>query len=60
MKTELPKIKEKPVTEALVVDHKDDRYPVQQVATEGEVTKKDVKDAVCEINPADDSLDWRG
>lgn len=60
MTTELPRIKEKPKTEALVVDHKDDRYPVQQVATEGEVTKKDVKDAVREINPADDSLDWRG
>lgn len=60
MTTELPRIKEEPKTEALVVDHKDDRYPVQQVATEGEVTKKDVKDAVREINPAEDSLDWRG
>lgn len=60
MKTELPKIKEKPVTEALVVEHTDDRYPVQQVATDGEVTKKDVKDAVREINPAEESLDWRG
>lgn len=60
MKTELPKIKEKPTTEALVVEHKDDRYPVQQVATDGEVTKKEVKDAVREINPAEESLDWRG
>lgn len=60
MKTELPKIKEEQVTEDLAVDHKDNRYPVQQVATNGEVTKKEVRDAVCEINPADDSLDWRG
>lgn len=60
MKTELPKIKEELTTEALVVNHKDERYPVQQVATNGEVTKQEVKDAVCEINPAEDSLDWRG
>ena len=40
MTTKLPKIKEKAKTEALVLDHKEDRYPVQQVATDGEVTKK--------------------
>lgn len=35
MATRLPKIKEKAKTEALVLDHKEDRYPVQQVSTEG-------------------------
>mgnify|MGYP006976900220 CR=1 FL=1 len=46
MTTKLPKIKEKAKTEALVLDHKEDRYPVQQVATDGEVTKKEVNAAV--------------
>lgn len=55
-----PKIKEKAKTEALVLDHKEDRYPVQQVATDGEVTKKEVKDAVKEINPDLNSLGSRG
>ena len=59
MTTKLPKIKEKAKTEALVLDHKEDRYPVQQVATDGEVTKK-VKDAVKEINPDLNSLGSRG
>ena len=58
MTTKLPKIKAK--TEALVLDHKEDRYPVQQVATDGEVTKKEVKDAVKEINPDLNSLGSRG
>lgn len=46
-------------TEALVLDHKEDRYPVQQVATDGKVTKKEVKDAVKEINPDLNSLGSR-
>lgn len=60
MTTKLPKIKEKAKTEALVLDHKEDRYPVQQVATDGKVTKKEVKDAVKEINPDLNSLGSRG
>ena len=60
MTTKLPKIKEKAKTEALVLDHKEDRYPVQQVSTEGKVTKKKVKDAVKEINPDLNSLGCRG
>ena len=60
MTTKLPKIKEKAKTEAIVLDHKEDRYPVQQVATDGEVTKKEVKDAVKEINPDLNSLGSRG
>lgn len=60
MATKLPRIKEKAKTEALVLDRKDGRYPVQQVATKGEVTKKEVKDAVREINPDENSLDYRG
>lgn len=60
MNTELPRIKEKPTTEALVIDPKDERYPVQQIATDGKVTKQEVRDAVCEINPAEESLDSRG
>ena len=60
MATRLPKIKEKAKTEALVLDHKEDRYPVQQVSTEGKVTKKQVKDAVKEINPDLNSLGCRG
>lgn len=60
MNTELPRIKEKPTTEALVIDPKDERYPVQQIATEGKVTRQEVKDAVCEINPDINSLDSRG
>ncbi len=58
MTTKLPKIKEKAKTEALVLDHKEDRYPVQQ--TDGEATKKEVKDAVKEINPDLNSLGSRG
>ena len=60
MTTKLPKIKEKAKTEALVLDHKEDRYPVQHVATDGVVTKKEVKDAVKEINPDLNSLGSRG
>ena len=60
MTTKLPKIKEKAKTEALVLDHKDERYPVQQVATDGKVTKKEVKEAVKEINPDLNSLGSRG
>ena len=60
MATRLPKIKEKAKTEALVLDHKEDRYPVQQVSTGGKVTKKKVKDAVKEINPDLNSLGCRG
>lgn len=60
MATKLPKIKEKAKTEALVLDHKEDRYPVQQVATGGKVTKKEVKDAVKEINPDLNSFGSRG
>lgn len=60
MATRLPKIKDKAKTEALVLDHKDERYPVQQVATDGEVTKQEVKEAVREINPDEESLDSRG
>lgn len=60
MATKLPKIKEKAKTEALVLDHKEDRYPVQLVATDGKVTKKEVKDAVKEINPDLNSLGSRG
>ncbi|WP_288736245.1 hypothetical protein [uncultured Parabacteroides sp.] len=60
MTTKLPKIKEKAKTEALVLDHKEDRYPVQQVATDGKVTKKEVKDAVKEINPDLNSFGSRG
>lgn len=60
MNTELPRVKEKPSTEALVIESKDERYPVQQVATDGEVTKQEVRDAVCEINPDKESLDSRG
>lgn len=60
MATKLPKIKEKAKTEALVLDHKEDRYPVQQVVTDGKVTKKEVKDAVKEINPDLNSLGSRG
>lgn len=60
MTTKLPKIKEKAKTEALVLDRKDVRYPVQQVATKGKVTKKEVKEAVREINPDEDSLGCRG
>lgn len=60
MTTKLPKIKEKAKTEALVLDHKEDRYPVQQVAIGGKVTKKEVKEAVKEINPDLNSLGSRG
>ncbi|WP_455641071.1 hypothetical protein [Parabacteroides sp.] len=60
MKTELPRIKEKAKTEALVLNHEDERYPIQQVATEGDVTKTEVKDAVREINPDQNSLGCRG
>ena len=60
MATRLPKIKEKAKTEALVLDHKDERYPVQQVGTDGKVTKKEVKEAVKEINPDLNSLGSRG
>lgn len=60
MATKLPKVKEKAKTEALVLDHKEERYPVQQVATSGKITKKEVKDAVREINPDEDSLGCRG
>lgn len=56
METRLPGIKEKAKTEALVLDHTKDRYPVQQVATDGEVTKQEVKDAVNEINPDPETL----
>ncbi|MCD8270623.1 MAG: hypothetical protein LUD46_20745 [Parabacteroides sp.] len=60
MKTELPRIKEKAKTEALVLNHDDECYPVQQVAITGEVTKAEVKDAVREINPDVNSLNSRG
>ena len=40
MTTKTSKDQRKAKTEALVLDHKEDRYPVQQVATDGEVTKK--------------------
>ena len=60
MATRLPKIKEKAKTEALVLDRKEDRYPGQQVSTEGKATKKKVKDAVKEINPDLNSLGCRG
>ncbi|WP_075556850.1 hypothetical protein [Parabacteroides timonensis] len=60
MATKLPRIKEKAKTEALVLDRKEGRYPVQQVATQGKVTKKEVKEAVREINPDEDSLGCRG
>lgn len=60
MTTKLPRIKEKAKTEALVLDHKGERYPVQQVATDGKVTQAEVKEAVQEMNPDDNSLDCRG
>lgn len=60
MATRLPRIKDKAKTEALVLDRKDERYPVQQVATDGKITKKEVKDAVREINPDQESLGSRG
>lgn len=60
METELPKIKEKAKTEALVLNDKEERYPVQQVAAGEKVTEKVVKEAVREINPEEDSLNFRG
>ncbi|WP_199830413.1 hypothetical protein [Parabacteroides bouchesdurhonensis] len=41
----------------------EDKYPVEQVATEGccgKVTEKEVKDAVKELNPDKNSLGSRG
>lgn len=50
MNSQLPRIEDKPETEALVLNHDNERYPVQQIATEGKVTDEEVQDAVREMN----------
>lgn len=60
MATKLPRIREKAKSEVLVLNRKETRYPVQQVASGKRITKKVVEEAVREINPDADSMEFRG
>ncbi len=58
MDKDLTKIPENAASKA--TEREKEKYPVQQISVTTPISEEEVEDAVKEINPTKDSLDWRG